>query len=205
MIRPINREKLGRMEPGQDLVTAGYIGELGAAAIAREKETELLNWFTRDYLRRIQTIENPAALPSWEEFRELGATEYEAVEEGGILTALWTLSGTYHRGMSVNLRAIPVRQRTIEICERFELTPYRLWSGNCGVLVTDNGWRLAERLKAKGVYAAVMGRVEAGALKEICYGDETGCMERPRPDEVYRILPDFRWDIENQTVTAPKF
>ena len=98
-----------------------------------------------------------------------------------------------------------MRQRTIEICERFELTPYRLWSGNCGVLVTDNGWRLAERLKAKGVYAAVMGRVEAGALKEICYGDETGCMERPRPDEVYRILPDFRWDIENQTVTAPKF
>ena len=60
MIRPINREKLGRMEPGQDLVTAGYIGELGVAAIAREKETELLNWFTRDYLRRIQTIENPA-------------------------------------------------------------------------------------------------------------------------------------------------
>ena len=195
MIRKIDREKLGRMELGQDLVAAGYIGELGTAAIARAKQEELLQRFSKEYFNQFLIKTETDGKLTWENAERLGATEFEMTGEGGIFTALWTLSGTYHTGISIDLRAIPVRQITIELCERYELTPYRLWSGNCAVMVSDNGGRLAARFREQGIWAAVIGQTAPGAAKEIRYGDEMGCMERPRPDEIYRVLPDFKPQI----------
>ncbi len=192
MIRPTNREKLGQMEAGQDLVAAGYIGEIGAAAIARFRREELLQWFSEEYYKKFDIKTDTHQQLSWEMAKSLGATEFEMMGEGGIFTALWTLSATYHKGIVIDLRAIPVRQSTIELCERYELTPYRLWSGNCAVMVSNNGWHLAKRLQELGIEAAVIGQAAAGAAKEIRYGGETGCMERPRADEIYRIIPDFK-------------
>ena len=190
MIRRTERERMGRMVPGEELVVAGYIGETGAAAIARAREKELLAWFTRDYIRAIQEEDRLAAELSRRDWEALGATEYEMTGEGGIFTALWALSATYQKGISVELPSIPVRQKTIELCERYELNPYRLWSG-CALLVADNGGRLVRQLKKMGINGAVIGCVLPGATKEICCRGETGCLERPRPDEVYRILPGF--------------
>lgn len=192
MIRPTNREKLGQMKAGQDLVAAGYIGEIGTAAIAQSRQEELLQWFSEDYYKKFYIKTETHQQLSWEAAKSLGATEFEMTGEGGIFTALWTLSATYHKGIAIDLRMIPIRQSTIELCERYELTPYRLWSGNCAVMVSDNGWRLAERFKELGIEAAVIGQIAAGAAKEIRYGGEIGCMERPRADEIYRVIPDFK-------------
>lgn len=192
MIRRTDRERLGRMEAGEDLVAAGYIGETGAAAIARMKEQELLSWYTEDYIKKIQTADRRLEEMSRQDWEALGATEYEMAGEGGIFTALWTLSGTYQKGLSVELREIPVRQSTIEICERYNLNPYRLWSGGCAVLAAENGGRLVRRMKELGIDGAVIGYVRNGAEKEILCGGEKGCLERPRPDEIYRVLPDFQ-------------
>lgn len=192
MIRPTNREKLGQMKAGQDLVAAGYIGEIGTAAIAKSRQEELLQWFSEEYYKKFYIKTETHQQLSWEVAKSLGATEFEMTGEGGIFTALWTLSATYHKGITIDLRMIPVRQSTIELCERYELTPYRLWSGNCAVMVSDNGWRLAERFKELGIEAAVIGQTAAGAAKEIRYGGEVGCIERPRADEIYRVIPDFK-------------
>lgn len=201
MIRSTNREKLGQMKAGQDLVVAGYIGEIGTEAIAIARKGELLQWFSEDYYKKFYIKTETHQQLSWEMAESLGATEFEMTGEGGIFTALWTLSATYHKGITIDLRAIPVRQSTIELCERYELTPYRLWSGNCAVMVSDNGWRLAERFKDLGIEAAVIGRTAAGAGKEIRYGGEIGCMERPRADEIYRVIPNFRLETpENQEI-----
>ncbi len=48
--------------------------------------------------------------------------------EGGILTAIWNLTGAYETGVEFYLRQIPMRQETVEVCERLELNPYRLYS-----------------------------------------------------------------------------
>ena len=191
MIRKTGRKRLGRMAPGEELVVAGYIGETGAAAIARDREEELLAWYTKDYIKELQREDSKAAGLSRGDWEALGATEYEMTGEGGIFTALWTLSGTYQRGVSVDLLSIPIRQKTIELCEHYELNPYRLWSG-CALLVAENGGGLVRKLETMGICGAVIGCVLAGAAKEIrCHG-ETGCLERPGLDEVYRILPGFQ-------------
>lgn len=191
MIRRTERERLGWMAPGEELVVAGYIGETGAAAIANAREQELLAWFTSDYIKTIQREDRSAAELSREDWEALGATEYEMTGEGGIFTALWTLSGTYQKGISIDLLSIPVRQRTIELCERYGLNPYRLWSG-CALLVAENGGRLVRQLKKMGIDGTVIGCVCPGAAKEIWCRGEAGCLERPRPDEIYRVLPEFQ-------------
>lgn len=133
--------------------------------------------------------ERPAACrPDWE---ALGATEWEEAGEGGIYTALWNLSGAYGTGFSVDLRKVPVKQGTIEVCERFGLNPYRLLSDGCVVLVSDNGGGLVRCLEAEGTAAAVVGEVRAGIAREITYGEVRGFMERPREDEFRRLERAF--------------
>lgn len=191
MIQRIDREKLGTMEVDQDLVVAGYVGEQGAALIAKARRKELRQWFSDQYIDTIEAHAGAEGTLSWEKAKDLGATEFERIGEGGIFTALWNLSGCYRQGITIYLRDIPVRQSTIELCERYELMPYRLWSGNCAVLVAKNGRKLVKTLAAEGIDAAIIGQVRAGVRKEICQGTKAGCMERPKPDEIYKVLPDF--------------
>lgn len=190
-MRKIVRDNTGRMEAGHDLVVAGFSGARGAALIAGAKKEELLSRFSESFLEQAAGREE-TPLPSGAEYwLRLGASEYEPVGEGGILNALWNLTGAYGLGMEFSLRAIPLRQETVEICEEYGLNPYRLYSENCAVLAAPNGGRLAERLKKEGIEAAVIGRIKKGIAREIVSNEGVGYLERPQEDELKKILPGF--------------
>ena len=119
----------GEMRPGQDLIMAGYAGLDGACGIARARREELERRFCSAFLKQLAgpTESSPAV---WAE-EHLGAdiTAYEGLGEGGVLAALWNLSGVFNAGIEFDLRRIPIRQATVEICELYGLNPYRLRSG----------------------------------------------------------------------------
>ena len=46
------------------------------------------------------------------------------VREGGIFAALWEMAAAKNVGLSVDLKNIPIRQHTIEVCEYFNLNPF---------------------------------------------------------------------------------
>lgn len=188
MVRPPERECNGRMEPGEDLVVVGCIGQRGTSALVQACGDQLSPWFSQSYLKEIAAFREPDAEAFRELFAELGATEAEAAGEGGILKAIWDLSSAYRVGLTFQLRRIPVRQHTIEVCERCGCSPYRLWCGNCLVLAAENGGRIVEACRERGIPASVIGSVKEGIAKEIRHGDETGYLERPREDELCRIL-----------------
>ena len=94
-MRKIERDNTGLMRPGQNLVVAGYAGYAGTIAIVRQKREELLQWFTKGYLDRIMENEDGTLSGNLEQWKALGATECEPAGEGGILSALWNLSGAY--------------------------------------------------------------------------------------------------------------
>ena len=48
-------------------------------------------------------------------------TAFEYAGEGGVLAALWNFSGVFHAGIDVDLRQLPMKQVTVEVCEFFEL------------------------------------------------------------------------------------
>lgn len=176
------------MKPGQDLIIAGYVGLCGAAVIAREKEAELLTRLSPQFVNRcINIFENQSA-PDRHCYEEAGATEYEPSGEGGIMNTLWTLFDEYRLGFEIQLRALPIRQETVEVCEVFDVNPYRLRSDGCVVLAAENGGDLVRRLREKEIYAAVIGKVKAGIKRRILNGETESFLDRPKPDELYKII-----------------
>ena len=187
MMRIIQREPKGTMRPGQDLVAAGYAGREGSRRISILRRRELLSRVSKDYVELMDKKDEVSIDGSSIPWREYGASEWEEVSEGGIFTALWNLSGAYGLGFHIDLYKIPVRQETIEVCERYDLNPYRLLSANCVIAVSDHGWDLCEKLAEKGIRASVIGKVDAGIKRQVSYGQVRGFMERPREDEIRKI------------------
>lgn len=186
-MRKIERENSGRMKAGQDLVVAGYAGMAGTLEILKARRQELLRWFSAEYLDMTETEEVPEErnhLSFWEPF---GATECEPAGEGGILTAIWNLSGAYETGVEFLLREIPIRQVTIEICERYELNPYRLYSNGCYLLAAENGGQLVRHLAKQQISAAVIGKVNRGIAREMITDGGSGFLERPQKDELTKV------------------
>ncbi len=190
MMRKIERENTGLLKPGQDLVVAGYAGLAGSAILANDQRARLSEWFSAEWLDQAGEMENSLQQDKVD-WSEVGATDWESAGEGGILSAIWCLSGAYGTGVEFALRKIPVRQDTIEICERLELNPYRLYSHGCWLLSSKNGGRTVENLREKGIPAQVIGSVTKGIAREMIVENGHGFLERPQPDELEKILPGY--------------
>lgn len=184
----LGEERNGLMKPGQDLVVAGLIGRPGTRALAAGEDEQLSRWFSRQYRKQIAESREPEVTRHLDYFRELGAAAWEPAGRGGILKAVWDLSGAYRTGVVFWLRRIPVGQDTIEICERCGANPYRLWCSECVLIAAENGGRIVEACAGLGIDAAVIGRTAGGIAREMRHGEETGYLERPREDELIRVL-----------------
>lgn len=190
MMRKIERENTGLLQAGQDLVVAGYAGLAGTVKLAEAAKEELSRWFSDEYMEEIADAA-PLCPVSPEFWRSCGAAEWEPAGEGGILTAIWNLTGAYETGVEFYLRQIPMRQETVEVCERLELNPYRLYSWGCVLLTADNGGQLVRILAEKHIPAQVIGRVNKGIAREMIVQEGRGFLERPQPDEITKVIPDF--------------
>lgn len=192
MMRKIERENTGLLKPGQDLVVAGYAGLVGSVLLVKEKDQyeRLRGWFSEEWLDQAGEMEISPEQDKID-WSEVGATDWESAGEGGILSAIWCLSGAYGTGVEFALRKIPVRQDTIEICERLELNPYRLYSQGCWLLSSKNGGRTVENLREKGIPAQVIGSVTKGIAREMIVENGHGFLERPQPDELEKIVPGY--------------
>ena len=190
MMRKIERENTGLLQAGQDLVVAGYAGLAGTVKLAEAAKEELSRWFSDEYMEEIADAA-PLCPVSPEFWRSCGAAEWEPAGEGGILTAIWNLTGAYETGVEFYLRQIPMRQETVEVCERLELNPYRLYSWGCVLLTADNGGQLVRILAEKYIPAQVIGRVNKGIAREMIVQEGRGFLERPQPDEITKVIPDF--------------
>ena len=109
------------------------------------------------------------------------------VTEGGILGPLRELAEASDVGLEIDLKAIPFRQETIEICEHFGLNPYYLISSGCMLMAAEKGHDLVRELKQAGIPAAVIGKATKGPARRILNGSEAAFLERPRTDELYKI------------------
>lgn len=188
-MRKIEREPNGAgiFQPGQDLVVAGTIGKNGVKTALEVKKEEISARFPEWFVKRIREKAEQKLELTQEIMKACGAGEWEEVSEGGILAALWTISGAYEQGISFELRKIPADQETIEICELFDLNPYRLSSGECLLMAVENGGDAVRILSDAGIASAVIGKVEKGIARKMTGIGITGFLERPARDEIYKL------------------
>lgn len=213
-----------------DLVAAGYAGEAGAVLIARANRSVLERRFRRDLVERMMQrvrLRNPegsahqktavqagdlrdgavCGAPVFADlfsvlFQSCGSLEIFPAREGGILAAAYLAARRKKCGVRLLEKEIPIRQDTVELCELWRLNPYRLYS-DCALLTAQSGARLAERLREEGIPAARIGCFTGGLDKVIADKEETEYLNRPEPDELYRVLkPDqIRLAQQGETIS----
>ena len=118
---------------------------------------------------------------------QMGATAMHDVTEGGIYGALWEMAEASGVGLEIDLKAIPIRQETVELCEVMGLNPYYLISSGSMLIATDHGHDLVRELQKAGIHASVAGKVTRGNDRVVLNGEDRAFLERPRTDELYKI------------------
>ncbi|MCR5358126.1 MAG: AIR synthase family protein [Lachnospiraceae bacterium] len=179
----------GGAKPGNDIVVTKWIGLEGTSIIAREKEEELKARFSRSFVEgAADLIKYLSVVPEAAVAVKHGVTAMHDVTEGGIFGALWEVAEASGVGMSVNLRDIPIRQETVEICEVFDVNPYELISSGSMLITTEGGHDLVRKLSEAGIPAAVIGKVTDGNDRVLINGDIRRFLTPPGPDELYKVV-----------------
>lgn len=190
-IGKVLRDKLvttGGARPGDDVVVTKWIGLEGTSIIAREMKDVLLGRFNPSFVdKAADFIKYLSVVPDSAVAVKHNVTAMHDVTEGGIFGALWEVAEASRTGLRIDLRSIPVRQETIEICEVFGINPYQLISSGSMLITSPNGHEIADELKEAGINAAVIGKVTEGNDRILINGEETRYLEPPRADELYRI------------------
>lgn len=173
---------------GQDLVLTKYIGLEGTGILARQRKEELCSHYTLAFVEQAeQFLKYISIVPETRLLADMGVTAMHNVSEGGILAALWEFMERSGTGMEVQLKAIPIRQETVELCEFYRLNPYQLLSNGALLFAADDGDSCVRMLKSNGISAAVIGRVTAGKQRIIKNEEEQRFLDRPKPDELFQL------------------
>lgn len=191
----VGKAKEGRMistagaEPGMDILLTKWIGIEGTAILAKEKEEELRSRFSQPFIDRAKALDQYlSVLPEAATAVKSGVAAMHDVTEGGIFGALWELAEASGVGLEIDLKKIPLKQETVEICEYFGVNPYGLISSGSMLMAAKDGNGLVLELEKAGIPAVVIGKATAGNDRVLLNEDERRFLEPPKTDELYKAL-----------------
>ena len=175
--------------PGMDIIITKWIGIEGTSILAKEKEEELLTRFAPSFLKQAKAFDQMlSVLPEAMIAREHAVAAMHDVTEGGIFGALWEMAEASGVGLEIDLKKIPVKQETIELCEFFDINPYELISSGCMLMAAADGNTIVRELEKAGIHAVVAGKATAGNDRILYADKECRFLEPPKADELYKII-----------------
>ncbi len=173
--------------PGMDILVTKWIGIEGTSIIAKEHEQELLTRFSASFIERAKELDVYLSVLSEAAVAvRSGVSAMHDVTEGGIFGALWEMAEASGVGLEIDIKKIPIRQETVEICEFFSLNPYQLISSGCMLMAAKDGNALVHDLEKAGIPAAVIGKATEGNDRVLWNEDERRFLEPPKTDELYK-------------------
>ena len=174
--------------PGMDIVATKWVGLEGTAILATEKEEELRSRYAQPFIDKAKTFRQiMSILPEAAVAAKSGAGAMHDVSEGGVFGALWELAESAGVGLEIDLKKIPIRQETIEICEFFDLNPYKILSGGSLLIATEDGNGLIMELEKEGIPATIIGKATDSNDRVLINDDERRFLETTQTDELYSI------------------
>lgn len=184
----------GQLTCGDELIVAGSVAAEGTAWITENHHDRLREFFAERFLedaRRLPEVYGTGMEKEnnkiWKMAEEAGASARYLMGEGGFLAALWKMAEASGVGLEVDLRSVPVRQETIEICEIFDMNPYKLLSGGSVLLGIQGGDAFVQELRREGIMAAVIGQTNSGNDRLLYSGGNARYLERPADDEIKKL------------------
>ena len=194
VLEALQAEIDGQLNPGDELIVAGPVAAEGTAWITENNYERLREVFAERFLedaRRLPDVYGTGMEEEnnkvWEMAAKAGASARYLMGEGGFLGALWKMAEASGVGLEVDLRSVPIRQETIEICEIFDVNPYKLLSGGSVLLGIQGGDAFVQELRREGIMAAVIGQTNSGNDRLLYSGGNARYLERPAEDEWKRL------------------
>ncbi len=183
--KSVSKEKIS---DNAAIIVSGHVGTEGTAILAELKEKELLEYYCADLVRQAKRFkEKISVIPVSCALKRQDVYMHD-ISQGGILSALWDLGIKTGMGMDVDMRSIPIKQETVEICEFFDINPYELLSGGTMLIVTDDEEKTMEALDKRGVESKVIGHLTSGNDRLLKFGETTGYLNRPAADPILSFI-----------------
>lgn len=178
-----------QIQPNQDIVITKWIGLEATTILAKEKEEELRKRFPAGIVDTAKEFDRLlSVIPESRIAMNHGVSAMHDITEGGVFGALWEMASGAGVGLEVDLKKIPIRQETVEICQYFDLNPYQIMSSGSMMIAADDGYELVRKLEAAGIHGSVVGRTNNGNDRILRNGEDVRYLDKPQPDELYKIL-----------------
>ncbi len=156
-----------------DIVMIGYAGLGGTADLARQRRSELLRHLPADLVDDACSMVREYPVPE-----ECGAYARVKVGAGGVETGLWLLGEKLCSGLDADLRKIPIRQETVEVCEVLGLDPYVLRGGGSWLIAVSDAEEAVSICRVRGIPAERIGETRPGAARVLRCGEIMRYLER---------------------------
>ncbi len=174
--------------PGDEIVVTKWIGLAGTGILAHEREEIIGRKLKQGLINEAKMFSGMiSVLPEARIAADYGVHAMHDLSQGGIYNGLWEMAGSSRKGLSADLKKIPIRQETVEICEIFDINPYRLLSGGSMLIAVADGEGLAGLLEENDIPAVVIGRFTDSNDRIIINGDEVTYLDSPKQEELIRI------------------
>jgi hydrogenase maturation factor len=180
---------LPEVKAGWDILLTRPIALSGTAILAKEKEEELKKRYPSRYIEEAKVFDRdlillPEAATAMKSF----PCRMFSVTEGGIFGCLWEAARIAGVGLEIELKKIPIRQESIEICDFLGINPYELMSDGTMLVMTPDGEGYKEALSGEGIEAVLIGTTKANNDKIIVNDDEVRYIDKPAADSIYILF-----------------
>lgn len=180
-----------KAKPGMDVIVTKWIGLEGTSILANEKEDVLRRRYSQPFINKAKnfldyiSIQSEAAVAA-----KSGVGAMHDISQGGIFAALWELAESAGVGLEIDLKKIPIRQETVEICEFFDLNPYKILSGGSLLIAAEDGNALVRELEKAQIEAVIVGKTTDSNDRVLLYEDERRFLELPQTDELHKGMEE---------------
>ena len=179
--------------PGQDIVISKWIGLEGTALLAAANRSQLLERYPAYLVDEAAGFDRYLSLiPEAATAVKSGVCAMHDASRGGIFGALWELAEGAGAGLAIDLKKLPLRQETVEVCEVCNVNPYELLSGGCLVMTTRDGVGLTAALQAAHIPAVIVGKLTDGKDRILRNDDEIRYLDKPKQDAIYGVTESRR-------------
>lgn len=172
-------------QPDDDIVLTKFCGLEGTQILVTDFEDELeLNEeeiaFGKELLNKLSVgIDSKIALKHQPH-------AMHDVTDGGLFGALSEVLERSDCGAYIKEKDIPILPLTQKVCDKLDLSPYRLIGSGSLIICTPNGRKLCEELISQGINAAIIGKV---TQKERLLEEKDGTVRKliyTASDELYK-------------------
>ena len=183
----VTQVSAGKKLAGQDIIITKWIGLEGTADLAARNREKLLERYPAYLVEEAAAFDRYySILPEAATAVKSGGCTMHDISEGGVFAALWEMAEGAGVGLTIDMKKLPLRQETVEVCEFCNVNPYELRSGGSLIIASPEGTAVVEALAAEGIPAVIVGRFTDSNERLILNEDEVRYMDRPQRDEIYK-------------------